>query len=218
MSILLQALKSIDPDDPGNRFGICSTLNGKLLCLGMEANNAHRMAFSIAPKTAPFWAEFSGDKDYPVPSPDQNLSAEDYYYNCSDRWDKNTAYGQSRRRLLDFMIKVTELKIWMRDTLRNLPPDYTSKFGICSYLTENAPDNIGETDWLLCKSIYYQLFRSWNLFTGNLLYPVPHPFMAPKIAYQRTPAVKLWSHTHSYGQNRWALIGHMIKELSDDTP
>lgn len=215
MSLVLTALKSIDPDDPGNQFGICTVLKRKLFCLGVPAEEAHNRAYTYVAEIAPLWPEFSGDLSYPVPSPDTNFTAGDFYYNTMDRWAKDEPYGAARRRLLAFVIRATELKIWMRDTLRNIPPDYTSKFGICAYLRDVEPPNLPVEDWRLYKSIFQELCKSWNYFTGDVAYPVPDLFLTPRQAYHKSPIATRWSKTHPYGQARWQLIDHMIKELSN---
>ena len=52
------------------------------------------------------WEHYSGDRIYVVPSPCDDMSSNDAYYdNDVDKWDRNTPYGQLRYDLLNFLIK-----------------------------------------------------------------------------------------------------------------
>lgn len=56
--------------------------------------------------TARRWPEHSGNEDYPVPSPDAWMSAEDYYNHASymQMWLPGEPYADARLRLLRFVI------------------------------------------------------------------------------------------------------------------
>ena len=49
------------------------------------------------------WDKFSGDYMYPVPSPDENMTPEEYYYYTPNKWGGE--YGKLRMDLLDRMIE-----------------------------------------------------------------------------------------------------------------
>jgi hypothetical protein len=48
------------------------------------------------------WPEYTDQPEYPVPC--EGLRPERVYKKTEDKWDTDTAYGQARWRLLDFMI------------------------------------------------------------------------------------------------------------------
>lgn len=49
------------------------------------------------------WPEHSGNREYPVPHP--TGSPEVAYHLVCNKWDRNTAYGQARWRLLEWLIE-----------------------------------------------------------------------------------------------------------------
>lgn len=57
------------------------------------------------------WPEFSGDIDYPVPSPFANRSPEQAYDHAGLRPWGNGVYGKARRRLLEFCIATLESEL-----------------------------------------------------------------------------------------------------------
>jgi len=56
-----------------------------------------------------------------------------------------------------------------------------------------------------------RVMRMWPKRSGAFSYPVPHPTIAPMIAYD---TCDLWDKSTEYGRNRWELLGFLIKELS----
>lgn len=99
MTLNLQALKRIDPDDPANNSdGICWALSRQLKGTGYQALTA--CLFEL-------WEEWSGSYSYPVPSFEDGETAEDAYEHCETMFREHE-YGQARRRLLAHMIKTLE--------------------------------------------------------------------------------------------------------------
>jgi hypothetical protein len=54
------------------------------------------------------WPEYSGDYNYPVPSPYKRVSAQ-MYYEHNSKWEG--AYGSSRMRLVNFLIRELEKEL-----------------------------------------------------------------------------------------------------------
>lgn len=69
--------------------GICTNLPGEPLAVFRLAKD---------------WPEHSGNKYYPVPSPDSVYDPGYFFIISSDLWDISTVYGRSRMRLLDYLI------------------------------------------------------------------------------------------------------------------
>lgn len=99
MTDLLTTLKQLRENGPKNRDGgICSQLD----LFGWYSAEEHRQ-FRASFKT---WPHYSGDIDFPVPSPDKSMDATDAYFDESnDLWDRDTEYGRLRWDLLDHIIK-----------------------------------------------------------------------------------------------------------------
>lgn len=85
--------------------------------------------------------------------------------------------------------------------------------GICDHLWKNLRRHYGqeltEIESQKIREIYRELFRSWDEFSGNIVYPVPHPLKDPSEAFGDD---NLWDES-VYGRYRWALLRHMIEEL-----
>jgi len=73
--------------------------------------------------------------------------------------------------------------------------------GICS----NIPEWYGKD--------FEKLAKRWPKHSGSTRYPVPHPTMGPKEAFQET--MNLWE--GEYGDNRWELLRWAIRELEAQT-
>lgn len=50
------------------------------------------------------WPEFSGDRAYPVPHPDESPDMAFDHASAEDMWSPGSAYGAARLRLLDWLI------------------------------------------------------------------------------------------------------------------
>lgn len=98
MTLHLQALKRINPDNAPVCYGICDLwwLEG--------VQRPNRQLKQALFRT---WDEYSGDSLFPVPSYADNVSPEDSYENHEDMFGEHP-YGQARRRLLAHMIKTLE--------------------------------------------------------------------------------------------------------------
>lgn len=68
------------------------------------------------------WPEYSGNADYPVPAPLIDQSPVYAYGEAEEAgrlWDARTAYGRSRRRLLNWLVEETSPREPLRDTADN---------------------------------------------------------------------------------------------------
>ena len=54
------------------------------------------------------WPEFSGDRAYPVPHPDESPERAFNLASTEDMWSPGSAYGAARLRLLDWLIAQLE--------------------------------------------------------------------------------------------------------------
>ena len=91
----LQAIKEM-PNKDGDS-GICYYLWAKF-----------KMSNDVLIPAFESWEHFSGDCEYPVPSPEPNVSAKYYHLENNDFWNPDTEYGASRLALLDHCIEYFE--------------------------------------------------------------------------------------------------------------
>lgn len=95
MPTLLEALNSFSPEGKEN-YGICHFVKrfNDYQLVG-QLNDLMRQ-----------WPEYSGDPVYPIPSFEPDGLSPELKYNCrsyKSKWDRNTAYGAARWRLLDWL-------------------------------------------------------------------------------------------------------------------
>lgn len=95
-------------------------------------------------------------------------------------------------------------------TIRDNPTDigaWRFNYGICSLVELQ----ISAALWLPYKLELRKHFKTWELYSGNPEYPVPHLGEDPEEAYNRRS--NMW--TGSYGANRKHLLNHLIRETAD---
>lgn len=110
MKELLDALRQLRDEGPRNsREGICWSVNVSLREAGHAPEKRHE-ALALLQDLCQEWPEFSGDQDYPVPSPFQGRYASEAYdlADARDMWSELSPYGSARRRLLAFLIAELE--------------------------------------------------------------------------------------------------------------
>lgn len=94
----LNELHEIKQNGPFNTaYGICNNIVVD-----------YETCFDIVREYAVDWKEYSGDSSYPVPASNTDKSPLGMYYECQrsgDMWDKDTEYGRSRWRLVDYLIE-----------------------------------------------------------------------------------------------------------------
>ena len=101
---MLLALRKVRDDYHNNAYdfdayvGICSNVNRALDMLELYVVSPYKELGKLF-KT---WPKYSGDIDYPVPSPYKDLSAATQYGMAMDMWEG--AYGELRIELLDHCI------------------------------------------------------------------------------------------------------------------
>lgn len=91
---VLRALLRVKNGEIDNRTnGIC--WNAQALC-GYDT-------YCVIEQGSKYWSNFSGDKNYPVPSTNREVSSQDMYEDIDgDMWTGE--YGTLRYELLDFLI------------------------------------------------------------------------------------------------------------------
>jgi hypothetical protein len=98
-ALVLEALVKLrdDPEIVRRDMGICSSLAAQLL-----GEVEHEQFTEIQQALFKAWPEYTGHKYFPVPS--EGCDPVGAYDNTEDKWNTDTAYGQARWRLLNFMI------------------------------------------------------------------------------------------------------------------
>lgn len=97
-AILLTALLTIKEKGPDPRFGICTNMEWHTM--NVQGVNDYGLLW-IMREYYKEWPEYTGDELFPVPHPE--LECFDAYVHAEEgKW--NGQYGDSRRRLLDFLI------------------------------------------------------------------------------------------------------------------
>lgn len=99
-----------------------------------------------------------------------------------------------------------ELLLTIRDNPTDIMPRW-HYYGICSLVELQIPAAL----WLPYKLELRKHFKTWELYSGNPEYPVPHLGEDPEEAYNRHSSI--W--TGSYGANRKHLLNHLIRETAD---
>lgn len=56
------------------------------------------------------------------------------------------------------------------------------------------------------------LLIRWPGGTGDGLYPVPHPQVSAKQAFEKSSAREFWNPEFEYARNRWALLDWLIEQ------
>ena len=105
--VLLDGLRQLKSGKVPDRMdGICANID-----LILRSRNADRYIWSeVYDRVVRDWEYFSGDEYYPVPSPDNRFSHEQYFDRCHNLWDRRSKYGKMRYKFLDYMIdKVQDL-------------------------------------------------------------------------------------------------------------
>jgi hypothetical protein len=98
-ALVLEALVKLqdDPEILEEGMGICANLawelHNEVTC--EQCTEIEQALFKA-------WPEYSGDLYYPVPA--EGCAPHEAYNDTDNMWDSDTAYGQARWRLLNFMI------------------------------------------------------------------------------------------------------------------
>lgn len=100
---LLQLADSkIQPTCPD--VGICSELNYFAQLHDIPEPYPYQLdTYQLIKVLSQYWPKHSGDPAYPIPSSDPDLSAEVFYYECSNLWTREQ--GNLRRELCRYMAK-----------------------------------------------------------------------------------------------------------------
>lgn len=85
-------------DDPA-RAGICYHLRQFWISSDLLMKTSPPL--DIVSVLSPFWSEYSGNYNYPVPYEHRYKSAREAFYVCEDLWSGE--YGEARKRLCKFL-------------------------------------------------------------------------------------------------------------------
>lgn len=83
------------------------------------------------------------------------------------------------------------------------------KIGLCQNITDVMPNAWGVHHTL------EELFKTWPLHSGDIIFPVPCPDKEPDVAYCNFTG-NMWDKRTAYGSNRWNLLEHCIQQLSQE--
>lgn len=156
------------------------------------------------------WGLFSGHFGYPIPHKDFPNNPCKAFCDAS-LWDKRTTYGKNRYKLVGYLASRLDEELKLHKACRQLMllkrcGPVNSNTGICSASFE--------VRYAIRKYVH-----EWHLFSGNTMYPVPHPTMTPMRAYNSLKmrfAQNLWDRNTQYGRNRWALVDYLIDRIRAD--
>ena len=82
-----------------------------------------------------------------------------------------------------------------------------ARYGICHYVNKFRDTKGREV---------MKLATEWPEFSGELLYPVPHPdFDCPEEAFSRVPDYEMWCPNHPYGAARLRLLDWLIEQTRE---
>lgn len=95
---LLHTLRAIHSECKNPKRGACYMIQTRC------TDNSEFQTFLAL---AAHWPKFSGDRTYPVPTPEGHTPSH-YYHTCPDLWDRNTPYGLLRWELLEWCIDTLE--------------------------------------------------------------------------------------------------------------
>lgn len=79
--------------------------------------------------------------------------------------------------------------------------------GICDQLQKVLPFGYGKV-----MQTMEEMFLTWPLYSGEDTFPVPHPELAPDVAYLEAEG-NIWDKNTEYGRNRWSLLEHCVSQL-----
>lgn len=74
-------------------------------------------------------------------------------------------------------------------------------YGICSHIATSHANNIN----------IKEILSSWDKYSGDWEFPIPHPTLDPEQAYFCTE--NLWDRNTIYGRNRWEALYYLTGEL-----
>lgn len=90
---------------------------------------------------------------------------------------------------------------------------YDKVCGICYNLNGNADWEPGTDS--TGNQLVAHYAKSWQHYTGEKEYPVPHPELPAWLAYT-VANLYLWDKSHPYGSLRWDLLNHIIECIEEE--
>ena len=94
----------------------------------------------------------------------------------------------------------------------NFPENWRYEVGLCANFMRFP--NLREGDLRFTIKHFKESYKTYPLWTGSFLFPVPYPELTPETAYVTlSPLNYFWDYTLPYGQNRRALVLHFINYL-----
>lgn len=110
-NVFLDAMENIKDNEHNNLFGVCSLVRKYFEThhIGEELEKLFSMWLEWAQASWVDWELYSGDRNYPVPHPEQRP---DHAYGLNyNKWGMDTEYGKNRMKLLEFLISKAKEKL-----------------------------------------------------------------------------------------------------------
>lgn len=101
--------------------------------------------------------------------------------------------------------KVLNALLDMKNKIETKSDGYFFAVGLCGNLEEYL--TLEEIEQIDLENIYHK----WPEFSGNFVFPVPHPSVSPRVAYLRH---KQDMYENEYGASRIRLLDFLISQLS----
>lgn len=113
---------------------------------------------------------------------------------CEFKKELLYVYGVTRVRSAIFQLKL----------LQSSGP-FNRGFGVCFNVSTEA------RGFPLCHRL---LIENWEHYSGDPVFPVPHPTKTPSQAFQDARISK-WSRNTDYGKKRWEFVDYLIASLEE---
>lgn len=105
-------------------------------------------------------------------------------------------YSKLNTEAVEAWLPELQHRLDVKRRLESLPDDHSSDLWICSFTSDIN---------------LMPIFSTWEHYSGQPDFPVPHPTLSPYLAYMNTE--NRWDRDTEYGALRWNLLAHVIRNL-----
>ena len=88
------------------------------------------------------------------------------------------------------------------------PEGFSPLYGICNSVKLERPD----------RALLNDLIDQWPEGSGADHYPVSHPTLSPKDAFDESDEHEMWDPGYEYARNRWTLLEWLIEQTAPQFP